>query len=309
MESWLLRRRPMPLLLPFLFMFATEPAFAQPASAEAEQLQARIAAATLALGSNPRFKGVTPKYRQQLVEFVSGNMLFVLLHELSHGAVNEMNIPVLGKEEDAADSFAATRLINMGSAFSDRVVTEAAKGWFLSDRRGKKEGDDVPYYDAHGMDQQRAYQIVCYMVGFDKNKFMDLANETKLPKERQDSCARDYSKASSSWNMVLKPHRRTPDQPKTKIDVVYGEGKGTLVTVAEAARSIMLLEPVAQLASEQFVWPAPFTLEMQTCGFINAAWVTETHKLTLCYELAADFAELYRTYGGAPADSRKRKSK
>jgi hypothetical protein len=29
----------------------------------------------------------------------------------------------------------------------------------------------------------------------------------------------------------------------------------------------------------------------------------------LCYELAADFAELYRDYGGAPAKSRKRKSK
>jgi hypothetical protein len=34
-----------------------------------------------------------------------------------------------------------------------------------------------------------------------------------------------------------------------------------------------------------------------------------THKLTLCYELAADFADLYREYGIKQAESRSRKSK
>jgi len=179
----------------------------------------------------------------------------------------------------------------------------------MADRRDKKEGDPVPYYDEHGLNLLRAYQIVCYMVGFDSDKFKDLAAETKLPKSRQDSCERDYSKASDSWGMVLEPHLRAPDQPKTKIDVIYGEAKGKLETIAQAARSIMLLEPVAQLAADRLAWPVPFTLEMQSCGYLNAAWVSSTHKLTLCYELAADFAELYRSYGAAPADRRKRKSK
>jgi hypothetical protein len=48
---------------------------------------------------------------------------------------------------------------------------------------------------------------------------------------------------------------------------------------------------------------------MQTCGFVNARWVQATHKLTLCYELAADFVELYREYGVKQADSRPHKSK
>ena len=78
----------------------------------------------------------------------------------------------------------------------------------------------------------------------------------------------------------------------------YGDGKGKLLEViAKASRDIRLLEPVARLAADQLVWPAPFALEMQSCGFINAAWVASAHKLTLCYELAADFGELYRTYG------------
>jgi hypothetical protein len=197
-------------------MFAIQPVFAQPTPSEAEQLQARFDAAALAHAGDERYKGLSPKDRQGLAEFVAGNMLFALLHEMGHAVVNEMGLLVLGKEEDAADSFAATRLIITASGFSDRVLTEAAKGWFMTNRRDKKEGDPVPPYDAHGLDLVRAYQIVCFMVGSNEDKFKKLADETKLPKDRQDSCARDYNKAANSWGLALKPHLRTPDQANAR---------------------------------------------------------------------------------------------
>jgi hypothetical protein len=112
-----------------------------------------------------------PEYVQGLAEFVSGNMLFVLLHELAHAAITQMGLPVLGKMEDAADSFAALRLIRVGSDFSRRVLTDAAEGWFMEDRRDRKIGDKVAYYDEHGLNQQRAYEIVCLVVGSDEDKF------------------------------------------------------------------------------------------------------------------------------------------
>jgi hypothetical protein len=298
------------LLFPSLFLvLAAKPVFAQADPPDLQQFQARIEAAALALGSYPRFKKLSPKARQETVEFVIGNILFAILHELGHAAIEQMGLPVLGKDEDAADSYAAVRLIRIKADFSHRVLVEAAKGWFLSVRRGQKEGSEVEYYDAHGLDQQRAYQIVCFMVGSDPVQFKDLADETKLPNDRQKSCTRDYHKASSSWEMLLRPHLHSPDQPKTKIDVVYSEGKGDrLKTIAEVSRSIKLLETVAERSSDAFAWPEPFTMEAQTCGFPNAAWVQETHKLTVCYELAADFSDLYRTYGAVPTSSRKRKS-
>jgi Putative metallopeptidase len=200
------------LALPLVLMFGTEPVFAQPApsqspatpaapdyKAESEKFQARIDATALALRDNPRYKNVSPKYFQGLVAFVTGNMLFVLLHELAHSSITQMGLPVLGRMEDAADSFAAQKLIRIGSEFSHHVLTEAARGWFLADRRDQKAGEKIAYYDEHGLNQQRAYQIVCFMVGSDENKFKDLATETKLPEERQDSCAGDYSNAVYSW--------------------------------------------------------------------------------------------------------------
>jgi hypothetical protein len=86
-----------------------------------------------------------------------------------------------GLEDD--DEFELGRLLDrVGDDFSHRVLIEAAQGWFLADRRDQKTGVKVAYYDQHVLNQQRAYQIVCLMVGADG----DIANETKLPEERRD---------------------------------------------------------------------------------------------------------------------------
>jgi hypothetical protein len=188
-------------LLLFFLASGTAPVLAQqppshlsapPQSPEAPpgKFQERIDAAVRALlENNPRFTDLSPQYVQKLVEFVSGNMLFVLLHEMAHVSITQMGLPVLGRTEDAADTYAALRLIRSGSNFSHRVLIEAAEGWFMADRRDQKMGDKVAYYDEHGLNHQRAYQIVCLMVGSGDEKFKDLARETKLPEERRDACA------------------------------------------------------------------------------------------------------------------------
>ena len=227
--------------------------------------------------------------------FVVGNVLFVLLHELAHAAIADLEIPVLGREEDAADEFAILRMLWVGSAFTHRVLADATKGWFFSARRDRKEGEPLAFYDEHSLDQQRAYHIVCLMVGHNPNEMVDLANEMKLSDDRRESCKRDFAKASSSWTAALKPHRRAPDRPK--VEIIYGEGKGELASFAQGFRTLRLLEIVAGFTADDLAWPVPFTLEMQSCGYINARWNDETRKLTLCYELAQDFAELGRDFG------------
>ena len=159
------------------------------ATAQLTQQQSQIASgideAVKALDSVPRLKKLSPQRRRQLVEFVIGNTLFVMAHELGHGLINEMNLPVLGREEDAADSFAVVTALKMGSGFSERVLLEAAKGWVLASKRDKKQGNALAFYDEHGLDLQRAYNVVCFMVGSDPEKYKALAADTKLPEERQ----------------------------------------------------------------------------------------------------------------------------
>jgi hypothetical protein len=269
-------------------------------SPEPSGFQAKVDAAALALrDSDPRFKSLSPVAAQGLVEFVLGNTLFVLLHELGHAVITQMGLPVLGRMEDAADTFAAFMLLGMGSEFSHRALVDAAEGWFFAARRDQKTGHRVAYYSEHGLNEQRAYQIVCIMVGSDAERFRDLADETNLPEDRRHTCLADYSNAVFSWNLLLEPHRRAPDRPKTKIDVIYGPAEGGIAFIRDLARSILLLETVAGHAADQLAWPAPLTLEMQACGFPNARWDIRSRQVILCYELGADFAELYREFGEA----------
>lgn len=259
--------------------------------------EARMDAAAQAFEQDPQFRLLSPKKRQHLVKFVVGNTLFALVHEFGHATISEMGLPVLGREEDAADAFAAVVGLKMGTTMSQGVLIEATKGWFYADRRDRQEGNKMAFYDEHGIDKQRAYNVVCLMVGSDPEKFKSLADMTKMPEERQASCVSDYSNASWSWETVLKPHRRTAAQPKTTLGVSYQKGEGRLAVFAVAFRHVRMLESVAERASDSFAWRAPFALEMRSCGESNAHWDISVRKIIICYEIADEFAQLYLGYG------------
>jgi Putative metallopeptidase len=284
------------ILLPVLLLKPT-PLHAQDPASPPKIFQARLEAALRALANEPRLKPIRPENRQRLIEFVLGNMLFVVTHEIGHAVIGEMQMPVLGREEDAADAFAIYAALWFGDDFSHRILMEATQGWFLSDRRDRKEGEKLAFYGAHGIDVQRAYQIVCFMVGSDPTRFKELADKTKLPEERRQTCQRDYRNTAWSWDTMLKPHLRATDAPKQQIEIVYGEGKGKLEIYARAFRAIQFLETVAQDLADRFAWPRPLVVEMRSCGSANAHWSGKDRKLLICYELAEEFAELYGAYG------------
>jgi hypothetical protein len=279
------------------------PALAQPAAPTApispvppSTFQTRIEAAAQALQNNPRLKNLTQQQRVERVNFVVGNTLVLLLHEIGHVLVSEFQLPVLGREEDAADTYAALSMLRIGTSFSVQSLADAAKGWFFDARRDQEIGDSPLYYDEHNVSAQRAYQIVCLMVGSDPEKFKSLADQAKMPEERQKTCKRDYRKASEAWDAVLAPHLRQPGQPETKINVVYGDGKGMYDVLANMFRSIRFLETVAEHARERYLWPHPWTLQMESCGRPGSDYDTDTRIVTMCYEQAFDFVQLYSAY-------------
>src|SRR6516225_11845896 len=64
--------------------------------------------------------------------------------------------------------------------------------------------------------RQRAFQIVCYMVGADATRFKDLAAETKLPQDRQQSCSEDYRKQPNLGAWCSNPMCALPISRKQK---------------------------------------------------------------------------------------------
>jgi hypothetical protein len=275
-------------------VLAAPMATAQPTAQQARFL-AGINEAVKALDNVPKLKGLSPEKKRQLVEFVLGNTLFVLAHEMGHALIYEMNMPVLGREEDAADSFALVTALKMGNRFSERVLLEAAKGWVLTATRDKSQGEQLAFYDEHGLDLQRAYNVVCMMVGSDPEKYGRLAEETKLPEERQKSCVRDYKNAAWSWEEMLKPHLRAADAPKVAIKIEYQDDPKYALQ-AQILRHMGLLEAFAEHAADRYKWPHPISMVTRSCGDPNAFWNIGERTLTLCYELAREFIELFQGY-------------
>jgi hypothetical protein len=69
-----------------------------------------------------------------------------------------------------------------------------------------------------------------------------------------------------------------------------------MIPFAHLFRSIRLLETLADVAADGYVWRRPFALEMQPCGKSSALWDVKAARLTLCYELGTEFAQVYRAY-------------
>lgn len=294
-----------------LIGLSAEPALAQPfrahtvpsrtPSPEARQaFQATIDEQARLLAGEPRLRRVPKDKRQALVEFIVGNVLFVATHELGHAVLSETSLPAVAGTEQAADDFAALTTLEIGEKnFSDRILIEAARGWFMHARREKeKKAKGVPhYYDRHDFNVRRAYRIVCLTVGADPARFKALAEDKTLAGDRRRGCGWDYDKASRAWDIALTPHRPAADQPKARIEVSYGAAAGHLEVYAQVFRNLRFLETIAELAADHLAWRTPIRIEMRSCGDAGAAWTGPTRTLHVCYEMAQDFAELYRDFG------------
>jgi len=229
-------------------------------------------------------------------DFVIGNMLFVGFHEMGHALADQFHLPTLGRAEDAADSFATIALLDAGSEFSINVLVQAARSLFLSDRRDRKQGEELDFSDPHGLDRQRAFQIICLMVGSDQEQFKELADWVRMPRDRQRSCANDYEDAKYAWHSLLESHRHADGEPTATIEIAYEAGQGDLERYARSFQSVALLEALSDYASSRYALPRPIKMVMASCGDANATWVSSANTETLCYELADDFFDLYDGY-------------
>ena len=162
--------------------------------------------AVAAIATHPRVKDMPRDKLKATTEFVLGNTLFALMHEMGHGLIHDLGLPVLGREEDAADAFATVMMLSMQTKVTHRVLVDAAKGWMISDRRSRDSGENTVFYDAHGLDLQRAYNIICLMVGSDPDQF----DRAHLPRKPRKYPRHRYPRCFSSY-----PSRGTPsDQPE-----------------------------------------------------------------------------------------------
>ena len=118
-------------------------------------------------------------------------MTFTFFHEFAHALHHELDLPLVGSTEDAADEIATRLMIRLGHA--DAAAQAARSHSMRTDRH--------EFWDEHGSGPQRGFAIACLLYGADRARHASLM--TAVPEPRRAKCIADDAGRAAAWTALL----------------------------------------------------------------------------------------------------------
>jgi hypothetical protein len=115
-----------------------------------------------------------------------------------------LEVPIFGREEDAADQFAAYFLLQFAKSNARRLIVGVAYAYNLD--ASKPSTKNNPFADEHGLPAQRFYNVLCIAYGADSKLFADLVAKDYLPKERSEGCVDEYEQITRAMTKLIRPY-------------------------------------------------------------------------------------------------------
>ena len=162
----------------------------------------------------------TPVSRDALI---AGIFVSALLHETGHAAFDIMDVPVFGRQEDAADQMAGFIALQFGRENARTLIKGFAYLWAVSNNppvnkpntRDPKYPKDpteqcfldpfCAYADVHGTSGQRMYNTLCIAYGGEPDWFKDFVDAHWLPPERAQNCPTEYQGVKQAFQKTVWP--------------------------------------------------------------------------------------------------------
>lgn len=152
------------------------------------------------------FEEVVPDDPDTREQYAIDSMLHTLFHEFGHAVIDQFEIPVLGREEDAVDGLASVLLIEYYDNGAEMAINAAELFALESDDRGALQEED--FWDEHSLDEQRFYSTLCHVYGSDPDEYQELVDDAGFTDERSEMCIFDYEKLVDDWDTLLEPVRK-----------------------------------------------------------------------------------------------------
>ena len=147
---------------------------------------------------------VTLSHDISLEDAVVGPFVDVLLHELSHAIFDLLQVPIFGREEDAADQLAAFILLQFGNDVARRTITGAAL--LFRQMAVDQEPGSADYAAVHGLPAQRFVNVLCIAYGAEPKLFQDFVKQGFLPPHRIGYCRWEYQQIAHAFKTLISPH-------------------------------------------------------------------------------------------------------
>ena len=148
-----------------------------------------------------------------------GPFMDTFLHEAAHAMFDLLKIPVLGKEEDAADLVSAYLMLQFPAHEKRGLILGAAYSYASElnvrsvrdlNRPRLRLGRHVSSASEHSTPAQRLYTLLCMAYGADKELFSPIVERGYLPQDRAEMCDDEYKQIDFAYRTLIAPHQDGP---------------------------------------------------------------------------------------------------
>jgi hypothetical protein len=144
---------------------------------------------------------------EEQTQIMDGTFVEAVLHEVTHAVFDLLQVPVWGREEDAADRLAALVMMQFGDRLARTTILGTAKFFEYSQHTwtgGEFAAQESP-------EAQRFYNYLCIAYGGDPITFDFLRPRpgpslfAKLPEHRAEQCGREYQQVRHAFDLRIMP--------------------------------------------------------------------------------------------------------
>jgi Putative metallopeptidase len=137
---------------------------------------------------------------------VVGQFLYIAAHEIGHAIFDLLEVPLLGREEDAADQFSTYFMLRLGNDQARRLIFGAAYYYKKHLQHPSVAIQLKAFSDEHSRPQQRFYNLLCMAYGANPAMFAEVVDKGYLPRERAKGCQREYRKVARAFQSLILSH-------------------------------------------------------------------------------------------------------
>lgn len=145
----------------------------------------------------------------QAARFLLANLRFMMLHEVGHALVDQLELNVTGREEDAVDQLATTLMLTLTDASESEADVannlDMAGRFFLANT--SEAGYGLAHYAGeHSLGEQRYFNLMCMLYGANPGRYLRVVTSGRLPESRALRCPDESKRITRSWSRTLVPH-------------------------------------------------------------------------------------------------------
>jgi Putative metallopeptidase len=145
---------------------------------------------------------------------IAGPVAEAFLHETGHALFHLLDLPIFGREEDAADQFAAFVMLQLPQEDARKLLGGVA--FMLRREVETRKVDSDAFSDVRGLPAQRFFNLVCMAYGSDPKYFADMVEKGYLPKGRAEDCQGEYEQVAYAVQQLIAPHVDAKSRLKMK---------------------------------------------------------------------------------------------